>query len=93
MQLVQGVNMGEEEVERILGHRVFLGHLVTKPLTERDRFKQICIHFFKCLFTYQIDHFEVLFICSLGHEDFFRNEICLVCRMTLENKEIVLKKP
>ena len=54
---------------------------------DRDRFKQVCIHFFKFLFTYQIDHFEVLFICSLGHEDFFRNEICLVCRMTLENKE------
>ena len=33
---------------------------------------------------YQIYHFEVLFICSLGHENFFRNEICLVSRMTLK---------
>ena len=38
MELVQGVDVGEEECEGVLRHRVLLGHLVSKPLNRIDIF-------------------------------------------------------
>ena len=34
--------------------------------------------------THQVDHLQVFLICSLCHQDFFCDEIRLVCRMALK---------
>ena len=46
MQLVQGVNVGEEQGECVLGHRVLLGDLVPEPLGS-TRLASWCVFRFK----------------------------------------------